>query len=91
MRRQVTVLGLQQNFGEYVSQVQSHGDSGVVTKDGQPVAALVDYPLFEKIRALPSLFDELSTRIGSIYAGVPAAVAQAEIDEAVRRVRRHPR
>jgi prevent-host-death family protein len=91
MRREVTAMCVRQNLGEYLSQVQYRGDSVVVTKDGKPVAAIVDYPLYERMRALRTLFDELSERLGSTYAGVPEAEAQAEIDEAVRSVRRRKR
>ena len=61
---------------------------GGVTKDGKPVAALVDYPLFERIRQLRDSFDQLTARMGQIYADVHAELAQTEIDEAVRHVRR---
>lgn len=45
MRREATALKLRQNLGEFLNQVQYRGDSIVVTKDGKPVAALVDYAL----------------------------------------------
>jgi len=59
-----------------------------MTKDGKPVAALVDYPLYERIRKLRELFDALTERLGTIYFGVSESDAATEIDEAVRAVRR---
>jgi len=88
MRREATAMTVRQNLGEILNQVQYRGDSVVVTKDGKPVAALVDYPLYERIRRLRETFDALASKLGSVYADVPAAVADAEIAAAVRTTRR---
>ena len=88
MRREASAMMVRQNLGELLNHVQYRGDSVVVTKDGKPVAALVDYPLFERIRQLRDSFDQLTARMGQIYADVHAELAQTEIDEAVRHVRR---
>lgn len=79
---------VRQNLGELLNQVQYRGDSVVVTKDGKPVAALVDYPLYERIRQLREAFDRLTERLAQVYEQVPADLAQKEIDEAVGHVRR---
>ncbi len=81
-------MTLRQNLGELLNQVQYRGDSIVVTKDGKPVAALVDYALYERVRKLREVFDTLADKLGQVYADVPAATAEAEISEAVREVRR---
>jgi hypothetical protein len=52
------------------------------------VAALVDYALYERIRRLRESFAALTDRLGQVYADVPAETAEAEIDAAVRHVRR---
>ena len=52
------------------------------------MAALVDYPLYERIRQLRESFDQLTERLGRIYEQVPDKVAHTEIDEAVSQVRR---
>ena len=88
MRREASAMMVRQNLGELLNHVQYRGDSVVVTKDGKPVAALVDYPLFERIRQLRDSFDQLTARMGQVYVDVPSEVAKAEIDEAVRHVRR---
>jgi len=91
MRREATAMTVRQNLGELLNQVQYRGDSVVVTKDGKPVAALVDYPLYERIRRMREAFDALAARLGKVYADVPGETAEAEIDAAVRLVRRRSR
>ena len=88
MKREASAMMVRQNLGELLNHVQYRGDSVVVTKDGKPVAALVDYPLFERIRQVRDSFDQLATRLGQVYEQVPQKLAQAEIDEAVLQVRR---
>ena len=88
MRREASAMMVRQNLGELLNHVQYRGDSVVVTKDGKPVAALVDYPLYERIRQLRESFDQLTERLGRIYEQVPDKVAHTEIDEAVSQVRR---
>jgi len=66
----------------------NRGDSIVVTKDGKPVAALVDYSLYERINRLRESFVALTNKLSEVYAGVPAETVEAEIDAAVRHVRR---
>jgi len=81
-------MNVRQNLGELLNQVQYRGDSIVVTKDGKPVAALVDYALYERIRRLRESFATLTDKLGQVYAGVPVETAEAEIDAAVRHARR---
>ena len=88
MKREASAMMVRQNLGELLNHVQYRGDSVVVTKDGKLVAALVDYPLFERIRLLRDTFDQLTTRLGQVYEKVPQELAQAEIDEAVHQMRR---
>ena len=82
MRREATAVELRQNFGEFLNQVQYRGDSVVVTKDGKPVAALVDYALYERIRKLRESFMALTGKLGQVYSDVPAETAEAEINSA---------
>ena len=67
---------VRQNLGELLNHVQYRGDSVVVTKDGKPVAALVDYPLYERIRQLRERFDQITQELGRIYEGVSDSVAE---------------
>jgi prevent-host-death family protein len=88
MRREATAMNVRQNLGELLNQVQYRGDSIVVTKDGKPVAALVDYALYERILRLRESFAALTDKLGQVYAGVSAETAEAEINAAIRHVRR---
>ena len=87
MKREASAVAVRQNLGELLNHVQYRGDSVVVTKDGKPVAALVDYPLYERIRRLRDSFDRLTEQLGRVYDKASADQAQKEIDEAVERVR----
>jgi prevent-host-death family protein len=88
MITEVNAVNFRQNLGEMLSQVQYRNDSIVISKDGKPVAALVDAELFARIRRMRERFDALSAHISDAYAGVPADKGMAEIDRAVKRARR---
>jgi prevent-host-death family protein len=88
MIRESSAVAARQNLGDLLNQVQYRNDSVVITKDGKPVAALVDVALFERIRRLRDEFIRLTDTLGKAYAGVDPGVAQAEIDEAVTSGRR---
>ncbi len=88
MIRKSTAVAARQNFGDLLNQVQYRNDSVLITKDGKPVAALVDVDLFERIRRLREDFQQLTDTLGRSYAGVDPAIAEAEIAEAVSSARR---
>ena len=60
MITEVNAVNFRQNLGEMLSQVQYRNDSIVISKDGKPVAALVDAELFARIRRMRERFDALS-------------------------------
>lgn len=91
MVTEVNAVNFRQNLGEMLNQVQYRNDSIVISKDGKPVAALVDAELFARIRRMRERFDELSSQIAEAYADVPADEGMAEIDAAVARERRPAR
>ena len=88
MITEVTAVAFRQNLGEMLNQVQYRNDSIVVSKDGKPVAALVDAELFARIRRMQGRFAALSQRIADAHADVPMDQGLAEIDRAAARVRR---
>lgn len=55
----------------------------LISKDGKPVAALIDTRLFDRIRRLQDRFDALCHRVKFGYEGVPEEVGLAEIDATV--------
>ncbi len=87
MVTEVSAVKFRQNLGEMLNQVQYRNDSIVITKDGKPVAALVDAELFERIRRMRSRFDEVAAKIAAGFADIPEEEGMAEIDRVVREVR----
>src|SRR3984885_11298289 len=83
MVTEVNAVNFRQNLGEMLNQVQYRNDSIVISKDGKPVAALVDAELFARIRRMRERFDALSSQIAEAYASVPPVEGMAEIDAAV--------
>lgn len=88
MITQTTAVNFRQNLGEMLNQVQYRRDSVLISKDGKPVAALVDARLFERIRRMQARFDALCDRIESGYSDVPEDVGIAEIEAAIAEDRR---
>ena len=84
---ETSAASFRQNLGEMISQVQFRKDSIVITKDGRPVAALIDAKLFERIRRMQARFDALSARVAEAFAQVPEEQGTAEIDAALAETR----
>jgi prevent-host-death family protein len=87
MITETNAVAFRQNLGEMISQVQFRKDSIVITKDGRPVAALIDAKLFERIRRMQERFDVLSARLAEAYAEVPEEEGVAEIKRVTGKVR----
>ena len=83
MITETSAANLGQNLGEMLNQVQYRHDCVVISKDGKPVAALVDARLFERIRRMQGRFDALCQRIEAGFADVPETNGLAEIDAAI--------
>lgn len=87
MITETTAVAFRQNLGEMLNQVQLRKDSIVITKDGRPVAALIDAELFERIRQMQERFDSLTARIQEAFADVPEEEGIAEINRVAAEVR----
>ncbi|MFA7665160.1 MAG: type II toxin-antitoxin system Phd/YefM family antitoxin [Burkholderiaceae bacterium] len=85
---EASVVDFRQNLGEMLDKVQYRNDAVVISKDGKPVAALIDAELFARIRRMRERFDALSARIADAYAEVPVETGLAEIDALVAQERR---
>ncbi|MDR1849110.1 MAG: type II toxin-antitoxin system Phd/YefM family antitoxin [Zoogloeaceae bacterium] len=83
MITEVNAVAFRQNLGEMLNRVQYAKDNIVIRKDGKSVAVLVDTGLFERIRRMNTLFDDLSERIATAYGDVPPEEGMAEIDALV--------
>jgi len=88
---ETSAVNFRQNLGEMLKQVQYRHDSVVISKDGKPVAALVDARLFERIRRMQGRFDALCQRIEAGFADLPEAAGLAEIDAALALERKRAR
>jgi prevent-host-death family protein len=88
MIRKSTAVAARQNLGDLLNHVQYRNDSVLITKDGKPVAALVDVELFERIRRMREDFLALTDRIGASFEGISPDVAEREIEEAVAHARK---
>jgi len=87
MVTEVSAVKFRQNLGEMINQVQYRNDNIVITKDGKPVAALIDANLFARIRLMRERFDEITSRIAKAYENVPYEEGVAEIDALIAQER----
>jgi prevent-host-death family protein len=87
MITETSAVAFRQNLGEMINQVQFRKDSIVITKDGRPVAALINAKLFERIRRMQERFDALSARIAEAYANVPEEEGMGELKRVAAEVR----
>ena len=90
MMIQTSAVAFRQNLGEMLNQVQYRQDHVLISKDGKPVAALVDMKLYERIRRQRSRFDALSERLAAGFEGQPMAQGMEEIEAAIRDQRSAP-
>ncbi|MCF8198877.1 MAG: type II toxin-antitoxin system Phd/YefM family antitoxin [Sulfuritalea sp.] len=84
MITETSAVSFRQNLGEMLNQVQYRHDTVVISKDGKPVAALVDARLFERIRRMQGRFDALCQRIEAGFANISEAEGLAEIETAIK-------
>lgn len=89
MIHEASAMTVRKQFGEILNGVSYRHDSVVITKAGQPVAALVDMELFEKIRQLKEHFLKLTKVLGKTYENEKVEIAEAEIAEAITQVRKN--
>ena len=87
MITETNAVTFRQNLGEMINQVQFRRDTIVIKKGGEPVAALIDARLFERIRRMRVRFDALAGRLARAYANVAEQEGLAEIDRIAAKVR----
>jgi len=80
---EVTAAEFEEHFGEMLVRVQDRKDSILISRDGVPVAALVDVASFERIRRMWERFDEAARKIAEGFANIPEEEGMAEIDRIV--------
>jgi prevent-host-death family protein len=80
---QESAMKVRNNLGDILSKVQYCHDTVLVTKAGEPVAAIIDIELFTKIRNLKEDFSNLSKKISSAYIDIDSHIIDEEISEAL--------
>jgi prevent-host-death family protein len=88
MIREAAAVKVRQNLGEMLNEVRYKHDSIVIHKDGQPVAALVDIGLFERIRAMEERFTRLTDGLRAALAPLDDSALEQLIDDAVSEARK---
>ena len=87
MLRETPAMTVRNNLGELLNEVQYRHDRVIITKAGKPVAALIDIPLFERIRKLDEEFEQLTRELAVAFEGIDEKEGMALIDEAITTAR----
>ncbi len=88
MLRETSAMTVRKNLGELLNEVQYRHDRVVITRAGKPVAALIDMPLFERIRKLDEEFEQLTEEMAVAFEGMTEEQGAALIDEAITAARK---
>lgn len=88
MLRETPAMTVRKNLGELLNEVQYRHDRVVITKAGKPVAALIDIPLFERLRKLDEEFEQLTQELSTAFEGMAEEEGMALIDEAITAARK---
>lgn len=87
MLREAPAMTIRQNLGELLNEVQYKRDQIVITKAGKPVAALIDIPLFERLRQMEQEFERLTQQMQQAFSDMQEAELNGLLDEAIQHSR----
>lgn len=88
MTSQISDIELRRSLDEVLDAVQRRGSRFVISRDGGPVAALIDVKLLSPLGRILQRFDTVRSRLAAGYADVPEETGMAEINAAVEELRR---
>jgi len=88
MLREAPAMTVRQNLGELLNEVQYKRDKIIITKAGKPVAALIDMPLFERLREMDREFERMTRQLRQAFQDVPESEVDALLDEAIAHARK---
>ncbi len=88
MLREAPAMTVRQNLGELLNEVQYKRDKIIITKAGKPVAALIDMPLFERLREMDQEFERMTGQLRQAFQDVPESEVDALLDEAIAHARK---
>jgi prevent-host-death family protein len=83
MLREAPAMTVRQNLGELLNEVQYKRDQIVITKAGKAVAALIDIPLFERLRQLDEEFSRITNHLQQAFLNMPEQEVYDLLDEAI--------
>lgn len=83
MLREAPAMTVRQNLGELLNEVQYKRDQIVITKAGKPVAALIDMPLFERLRQMEQVFERMTRQMQQAFQDMQEADLSDLLDEAI--------
>ncbi len=91
MKRTLSAVEARKKLGEILEGVYYRGDEVVIERAGKPMAVVIPARLYENIERTRRRFWELVEASWEKNKDVPFKVIQAEVDEAVKEVRRERR
>jgi prevent-host-death family protein len=91
MKRRLTAVEARKRLGEVLEGVFYRGDEVVIERAGKPMAVVIPASLYENIERNRKRLLELIEIAQEGNKDVPYEVIQAEVDEAVREVRKQMR
>lgn len=87
MLREAPAMTVRQNLGELLNEVQYKRDQIVITKAGKPVAALIDMPLFERLRQMEQEFERMTRQMQQAFQDMQETDLSDLLDEAIQHSR----
>ena len=87
MLQEAPAMKVRQNLGELLNEVQYKRDQVVITKAGKPIAALIDMPMFERLRQMDQEFERMTKQMQQSFQDMQ----ESEVDELLNEAIQHSR
>ena len=87
MLQEAPAMKVRQNLGELLNEVQYKRDQIVITKAGKPIAALIDMPMFERLRQIDQEFERMTKQMQQSFQDMQ----ESELDELLNEAIQHSR
>jgi prevent-host-death family protein len=87
----ISAVEARKRLGEILEGVYYKGDEVVIERAGKPMGVIIPAKMYERLARERDEFWKLSERAQERNKDVPPEILEAEIDEAIREVRREQR